>query len=164
MVVTYVKCERTQGQGPSVGGVNLTFCDYFRQIRRFPRLPSAHSVHRAKALRSGLELAIARATTKSFFTSDDVVDFQLKKTKAFLELQVDLRSGVERQTMLLQPDAQQVRAARLPLRLRWTRVHFCYPSTPLAHAPTSPCSTLVMFHGCSPCAFKALVHELCSLG
>ena len=117
------------------------------EIRCFPRLPSAHSVHRAKALRSTLGLAIAQGTTKSFSESDDVVDLQLKKTAAFLELQVDVRSGVERQTMLLQPDAQQVRAARLPLWMRWTRVHFGYPSTPLAHAPTSPCSTLVMIHG-----------------
>ena len=105
-------------QGPALGGVNLRICDDFSQIRCFPRLPSAHSVHRAKALRSGLELAIAQATTKSFFKSDDVVDLQLKKTTAFLELQVDLRSGVERQTMLIQPDAQQVRAARLPLWMR----------------------------------------------
>ena len=94
-----------------------------------------------------MELAIPHRTTKSFFKSDDVVDLQLKKTTAFLELQVDVRSSVERQTMLIQPDAQQVPAARLPLRLRWTRVHFGYPFTPLAHAPTSPCSTLVMFHG-----------------
>ena len=90
---------------------------------------------------------IAHRTTKSFSESHDVVDLQLKKTTAFLELQVDVRSGVERQTMLVQPDAQQVRAARLPLRLLWTQVHFSYPSTPLAHAPTSPCSTLVMIHG-----------------
>ena len=94
-----------------------------------------------------MKLAIPHPTTKSFFTYNDVVDLQLKKTTAFLELQVDVRSGVERQTMLLQPDAQQVRAERLPLRLRSTRAHFGYPSTPLAHAPTSPCSTLVMFHG-----------------
>ena len=89
-------------QGPNLGGVNLGICDDFSQTRRFPRLPSAHSVHRAKALRSGLELAIARATTKSFFAYDDVVDLQLKKTTAFLELEVDIRSGVERQTMLVQ--------------------------------------------------------------
>ena len=94
-----------------------------------------------------MELAIPHPTTKSFFKSNVVVDLQLKKTTAFLELQVDVRSGVERQAMLLQPDAQQARAARLPLRLRWTRVHSGYPSTPLAHAPTSPYSTLVMFHG-----------------
>ena len=60
-----------------------------------------------------MELAIPHPTTKSFFASDDVVDLQLKKTNAFLELQVDVRSGVEWQAMLLQPDAQQVRAARL---------------------------------------------------
>ena len=153
------------GQGPDLGGVNLVYCNDFDQIRGFPRLPSAHSVHRAKALRSWMELAIPHPTTKSFFAYDDVVDLQLKKTTAFLELQVDVRRGVEWQAMLLQPDAQQGRAARLPLQLRWTRVHhFGYPSTPLAHAPASPCSTLVMYHGCSPCAFKALVRELCSLG
>ena len=72
-----------------------------------------------------MELAIAHRTTKSFSESDDVVDLQLKKTTAFLELQVDVRRGVEWQAMLLQPDAQQVRAARQPLRLRltWTRFH-----------------------------------------
>ena len=57
-----------------------------------------------------MELAIPHPTTKSFFASDDVVDLQLKKTTACLELKVDVRSGVERQAMLLQPDAQQVRA------------------------------------------------------
>ena len=92
---------------------------------------------------------------KSFSESDDVVDLQLKKTTAFLELQVDVRRGVEHQAMLLQPDAQQVRAARLPLRLHWTRVQLGYVSTALAHDPTSPCSMLVMIHGCSPCAFQS---------
>ena len=46
-----------------------------------------------------MELAIPHRTTKSFFAYDDVVDLQLKKTTAFLELEVDIRSGVERQTM-----------------------------------------------------------------
>ena len=142
-------------QGPSVGGVNLVYCDDFDQIRGFPRLPSAHSVHRAKALRSPMELAIAHRTTKSFSESGDVVDLQLKKTTAFLELQVAVRRGVEHQAMLFQPDAQQVRAARLPLRLHWTRVQLGYVSTALAHDPTSPCSMLVMYHGCSPCAFQS---------
>ena len=76
--------------------MNLVYCDVFDQITRFPRLPSAHSVHHAKALRSTLELAIAQGTTKSFSESDDVVDLQLKKTTTFLELQVDVRLGVER--------------------------------------------------------------------
>ena len=76
--------------------MNLGKCCDFSQITRFPRLPSAHSVHRAKALRSTLELAIVQGTTKSFSESDDVVDLQLKKTTAFLELQVDIRRGVER--------------------------------------------------------------------
>ena len=43
-----------------------------------------------------MELAIAHPTTKSFSESDDVVDLQLKKTTAFLELQVDVRRAVER--------------------------------------------------------------------
>jgi hypothetical protein len=83
-------------QGPDLGGVNLGICHDFSQIRCFPRLPSAPSVGRAKALRSTLGLAIAQGTTKSFSESDDVVDLQLKKTTTFLELQVDVRRGVER--------------------------------------------------------------------
>ena len=81
--------SHTGRQGPDLGGVNLTFCDDFRQIRCFP-LPSARSVHHAKALRSPMELAIAHRTTKSFSESDDVVDLQLMKTAAFHELQVDV--------------------------------------------------------------------------
>ena len=57
--------------------------------------------------------------------------------------------------MLFQPDAQQVRAARLPHRVRWIRVRFDHPPTPLKHGSTSPCITLAMVHGCSPCAVKA---------
>ena len=141
--------------GPALGGQNLTLYDDFRQIHGFPRLPSAHSVRRAKALRSTLGLAIAQGTTKSFSESDDVVDLQLKKTKAFLELQVDIRRRRGKQAMLFQPDAQQVRAARLLHRVRWLRVRFDHPPTPLNHGPISPCITLAMVHGCSPCACKA---------
>ena len=83
-------------QGPDLGGVNLVYYYDFDQIRCFARLPSAPSVGRAKALRSSMELAIAHRTTKSFSESDDVVDLQLKKTTTFLELQVDVRLGVER--------------------------------------------------------------------
>ena len=36
-----------------------------------------------------MELAIPHPTTKSFFTYNDVVDLQLKKTTAFHELEVD---------------------------------------------------------------------------
>ena len=57
--------------------------------------------------------------------------------------------------MLFQPDAQQVRAARLLHRVRWIRVRFDHPPTPLNHGPISPCITLAMVHGCSQCAFKA---------
>ena len=47
-----------------------------------------------------MELAIPHRTTKSFSESDDVVDLQLKKTTAFLELQVDVRRAVERRPAL----------------------------------------------------------------
>ena len=76
--------------------MHLVYYYDFDQIRCFARLPSAPSVGRAKALRSSMELAIAHRTTKSFSESDDVVDLQLKKTTTFLELQVDVRLGVER--------------------------------------------------------------------
>jgi hypothetical protein len=102
-----------------------------------------------------MQLAIPHRTTKSFFAYDDVVDLQLKKTKAFLELQVDIRRRRGKQAMLFQPDAQQVRAARLLHRVRWLRVRFDHPPTPLNHGPISPCITLAMVHGCSPCACKA---------
>jgi hypothetical protein len=59
------------------------------------------------------------------------------------------------QAMLFQSDAQQVRAARLLHRVRWIRARFGHPPTSLKHGPTSPCITLAMVHGCSPCAFKA---------
>ena len=136
----------SRGQGPDLGGVNLVYYYDFDQIRCFARLPSAPSVGRAKALRSWMELAIPHPTTKSFFASDDVVDLQLKKTTAFLELQVDVRRGVEWQAILLQPDAQQVRAlrdCRCGRALRWTRVHFAlWLSFPASRA----CSHLPMQH------------------
>ena len=106
---------------------------------------------------------IAHRTTKSFSESHDVVDLQLKKTTAFLELQVDVRSGVERQTMLVQPDAQQVRAARLPHRLRLTRARFGRLHKPLTHAPTSPYLMQAMDHGWLPCAVQSFAEALLSL-
>ena len=109
-----------------------------------------------------MELAIPHRTTKSFFASDDVVDLQLKKTTAFLELQVDVRRGVEHHAMLLQPDAQQVRAARLPHRLRLTRARFGRTLTPLPHAPTAPCLKQAMDHGCLPYAVMMRLPKLCS--
>ena len=78
-----------------LGGPNLVHSDYFNQIRRFARLPTARSVHRAKALRSPMVLAIAHRTTKSFLESEVVVDLQLKKTEAFLELQLDAQRRVK---------------------------------------------------------------------
>merc|ERR1711965_362107 len=144
------KLRTRYGRGPALGGQNLVYSDDFYQIRSFPRVPSAHSVHRAKALRSPMQLAIPHRTTKSFFAYDDVVDLQLKKTKAFLELQVDIRRRRGKQAMLFQPDAQQVRAARLLHRVRWLRVRLHHPPTPLSHGPISPCITLAMVHGCSP--------------
>ena len=152
------------GQGPDLGGVNLVYCNDFDQIRGFPRLPSAHSVHRSKALRSGLELANAQATTKSVFASDDVVDLQLKKTTAVLELQVDVRRGVE-----WQPCYSSLMLNRCALRdcrcgcdgLGYTSAILPRLSRvlPPPHAARWSC-----FMDSSPCAFKALVHELCSLG
>ena len=82
------------GRGPALGGLDLVYYDVFDQIALFSRLPTARSVHRAKALRSPIELAIAHGTTKSFSEYNDVVDLQLKKTAAFLELQVDVRCSV----------------------------------------------------------------------
>ena len=57
-------------QGRGLGGPDLVYCYEFNEIPRFARLPTARSVHRAKALRSTLQLAIARGTTKSFFESE----------------------------------------------------------------------------------------------
>ena len=135
--------------------MNLGISYVFSQIAYVTRLDPDTVGAVQIALRSWIKDRIAHPTTKSFSESDDVVDLQLKKTTAFLELQVAVRRGVEHQAMLLQPDAQQVRAARLPLRLHWTRVQLGYVSTALAHDPTSPCSMLVMYHGCSPCAFQS---------
>ena len=83
-------------QGPNLGGVNLVPCDVFDQIRSVPRLPSARSVHCAKALRSPMELAIPHRTTKSFSATDNMANIYLKKTTTFLRIQVDVRRGVER--------------------------------------------------------------------
>jgi hypothetical protein len=103
--------------------VNLRKSYDFSQIPRFPRLPSAPSVGHAKALRSWMELAIAHPTTRRAFPENrncefddkiDVVDLQLKKTTTFLELQVDVRLGVERRPCCSSLRyAQQVRAERL---------------------------------------------------
>jgi hypothetical protein len=41
-------------------------------------------------------LAIAHRTTKSFLESEVVVDLQLKKTAAFLELQLDAQWRMKR--------------------------------------------------------------------
>lgn len=65
-------------RGPALGGLDLAFFDDLSQITRFPRLPTARSVQRAKARRSWMELAIAHPTTKSFFETDVVLDLQLK--------------------------------------------------------------------------------------
>ena len=92
--------ETLTRQGPGLGGPDLVYCYDFNQIPRFARLPTARSVHRAKALRSCLERAIAQATTKSFFESEVAVDLQLKKTAAFLELQLDAQRRVKRMSDL----------------------------------------------------------------
>ena len=63
-----------------------------------------------------------------------------------------------------QPDAQQVRAARQPLRLRLTRARFGRPPTPLPRAPTSPCLKLAMAHGCLTCAFPSTLARAAQLG
>ena len=81
-------------RGPALGGLDLAFFDDLSQIIRFPRLPTARSVQRAKARRSWMELAIAHPTTKSFFESDVVLDLQLKKSTAFREFQMGARRGV----------------------------------------------------------------------
>ena len=83
-----------------MAGPDLVYWYNFDEIPRFARLPTARSIHRAKALRSGLELAIAQATTKSFFESEVAVDLQLKKTAAFLELQLDAQRRMKRMSDL----------------------------------------------------------------
>ena len=47
-----------------------------------------------------MELAIPHPTTKSFFESEVAVDLQLKKTAAFLELQLDAQRRVKRMSDL----------------------------------------------------------------
>ena len=99
----------------------------------------------------------------SFSESDDVVDLQLKKTTAFLELQVDIRRGVERRPCCSSLNAQQVRAARLLHRLRLTRARFGCTLTPLPHAPPPPYLKQAMDHGCLPCAVQSFAEALLSL-
>ena len=78
-----------------MGQISFVHSDDSNEIGRFARLPTARSVHRAKALRSPMVLAIAHRTTKSFLESEVVVDLQLKKTEAFLELQLDAQRRVK---------------------------------------------------------------------
>ena len=63
-----------------------------------------------------------------------------------------------------QPDAQQVRHARQPFRLRWTRSRFGRLPTPLPRAPTSLCLKLAMAHGCLTCAFPRPLARDAQLG
>ena len=90
----YVYDATFRRQGPGLGGVNLGISVVSSQIAIVPRLPTARSVHRAKALRSLKEFAIARKTTKSFFEPRVVLDLQLKSKAAFLGLQVDVCCSV----------------------------------------------------------------------
>jgi hypothetical protein len=104
--------------------VNLVYCDVFDQIRSFPRLPSAPSVGRAKALRNSIKLAIAHRTTKSFSEwhspnrSDDVVDLQLKK--ATIGGNYAARLGMPRGQATVDEHSCSARSshARLAARLR----------------------------------------------
>ena len=48
-----------------------------------------------------MEIAIAHRTTKSFSASDDVVDLQLKKSEAFLELQVGAGAALSMMMFLM---------------------------------------------------------------
>ena len=62
-----------------------------------------------------------------------------------------------------QSDAQQVRAARQPHRLRLTRARFGRPSRPLPRALIAPCLKQGMDHGCLPCAIQSFAKALLSL-
>ena len=62
-----------------------------------------------------------------------------------------------------QSDAQQVRAARQPHRLRLTRARFGRPSRPLPRALIAPCLKQGMDHGCLPCAIQSFAEALLSL-
>ena len=68
------------------------------------------------------------------------------------------RRGVEED----QCDAHQVRAARLPHRMRLTRARFNHTPTPLPHALTPPCLEQAMHHACLPCAVMMRLPKICS--
>ena len=83
-------------QGPDLGGVNLVYYYDFDQIRCLTRTgaDALGSVHCQPT--GSMRGRIAHRTSWLASSGPCVVDLQLKKTTTFLELQVDVRLGVER--------------------------------------------------------------------
>ena len=136
--------------------MNLRICDDFSQIRCLTRTgaDALGSVHCQPT--GSMRGRIAHRTSWLASSGPCVVKHSLVHKEKFV-LHVD---SAPRRGKADQPDAQQVRAARQPLRLRLTRARFGRPPTPLPRAPTSPCLKLAMAHGCLTCAFQALSQEL----
>ena len=127
-------------QGPDLegrgGGVNLRrICDDFSQISCSTRTgaDALGSVHCQPT--GSMRGRIAHRTSWLASSGPCVVKHSLVHKEQFV-LHVD---SAPRRGKADQPDAQQVRPARQPFRLRWTRSRFgrLFLYTPLPRAPTS---------------------------
>ena len=139
--------------------MNLGICHDFSQIPIVTRLPSARGrpVHCEPT--GCLELRIAQATSWLAPSGPSVVIHSHVKT----EHQRAPFPRTPRRGNGDQSDAQQVRAARQPHRLRLTRARFGRPSRPLPRALIAPCLKQGMDHGCLPCAIQSFAEALLSL-
>ena len=147
-------------QGPDLGGVNLGKCYDFSQIRCFART-GADALGSVHCQPTGCTRGrIARATSWLASSGPCVVKHNIVHNEQFV-LHVD---SAPRRGKADQPDAQQVRPARQPFRLRWTRSRFGRLPTPLPRAPTSLCLKLAMAHGCLTCAFPSTLARAAQLG
>ena len=147
-------------QGPDLGGVNLVYYYDFDQIRCLTRTgaDALGSVHCQPT--GWMRGRIAHPTSWLASSGPCVVKHSLVHKEQFV-LHVD---SAPRRGKADQPDAQQVRAARQPLRLRLTWTRFGRLPTPLPRAPTSPYLKLAMAHGCLTCAFPSTLARAAQLG
>ena len=139
--------------------MNLGICHDFSQIPIVTRLPSARGrpVHCEPT--GSTRGSIARRTSWLASSGASVVIHSHVKT----EHQRAPFPRTPRRGNGDQSDAQQVRAARQPHRLRLTRARFGRPSRPLPRALIAPCLKQGMDHGCLPCAIQSFAEALLSL-
>ena len=139
--------------------MNLVYCDVFNEIRCLTRTgaDALGSVHCQPT--GWMRGRIAHPTSWLASSGASVVIHSHVKT----EHQRAPFPRTPRRGNGDQSDAQQVRAARQPHRLRLTRARFGRPSRPLPRALIAPCLKQGMDHGCLPCAIQSFAEALLSL-